>query len=99
MRLLASIQTISILQNQSTTAYYQMTSGTGILHSVLWIQMFAVTTLLNIRFEVFKAAVLQIVVFWVVASCSIAGEYGHLGGTSCLHLQGKCLCKGEKSVG
>jgi hypothetical protein len=47
-----------------------MTSGTGVLRSGLWIQMFEVTTLLSIGFEVLKVAFLPIVVFWAVALCS-----------------------------
>jgi hypothetical protein len=40
------------------------------------------------RFEVFTAVKIEILIFWVVMLCSLIGGYHCFGGTCYLHLQG-----------
>jgi len=42
-----------------------------------------------VRFvEVTMAVEIQVQVFWVLTSCSVAAGYQHFGGPCCLHHQG-----------
>jgi len=39
------------------------------------------------RFEVFTAVNIQVMVFWIVISCCVVVGYQHFEGPCCLHLQ------------
>jgi hypothetical protein len=40
------------------------------------------------RFEVFTAMKMPMLIFWVVTPCELVGRYQRFGGTYCLHLEG-----------
>jgi hypothetical protein len=43
----------------------------------------------DVRFEVFTAMKIQVMVFWVVMLCTVTVGYQHFRGPCCLHLQGE----------
>lgn len=54
----------------------------------------SVRTLHVVRFAVFTAAILRIVLLWAMTTCSLVGGYRHFGGACCFHLQGEmCMLK------
>jgi hypothetical protein len=49
----------------------------------------------DVRFEVFTTVGMMMLIFWVFAPCRLVGRCQCLGGTHCLHLQGKTVLEWE----
>jgi len=50
------------------------------------------------RFEVFAAVNVQMLIFWVHTLCNIEGTNQHFRETCCLHLQGRNVGTRESEV-